>query len=62
VAVRDVDRDPLLALGAQAVGEVREVREVGLLVGHQRLGVVEQAPDQRGLAVVHRPGGRDPEH
>jgi hypothetical protein len=25
VAVRDVDRDPLLALGPQAVGEQREV-------------------------------------
>jgi hypothetical protein len=28
VAVRDVDRDALLALGAQAVGEQREVRVV----------------------------------
>jgi hypothetical protein len=62
VAVGDVDRDALLALGAQPVGQVREVLEVRLLVGHQRLGVVEQAPDQRRLAVVHRPRRRDPEH
>jgi hypothetical protein len=56
-AVRDVDRDALLALGAQPVGEARQVDlGVGHLVGHQRLGVVEQAADQRRLAVVDRPG------
>ena len=52
VAVGDVDRDALLALGAQAVGQVREVLEAGLLVGHQGLGVEQQAADQRRLAVV----------
>ena len=68
VAVGDVDRDALLALGAQAVGEQREVRrsrrraarEVSLdvleLVLEDRLGVVEQAADQRRLAVVDRAG------
>ena len=57
-AVRDVDRDPLLALGAQAVGEAGEVDlGVGHLVGHQRLGVVEQATDQRRLAVIDAAGG-----
>ena len=57
-AVGDVDRDALLALGAQAVGQPREV-DLGVvdLVGHQRLGVVEQPPDQGRLAVVDRAGG-----
>jgi hypothetical protein len=61
VAVRDVDRDALLALGAQAVGQAREVElavapaQVVELVGEDRLGVVEQAPDERRLAVVDRP-------
>ena len=68
VAVGDVDRDALLALGAQAVGEQREVDvavaapardrlDVLELVGEDRLGVVEQAADQRRLAVVDRAGG-----
>ena len=67
-AVGDVDRDALLALGAQAVREQREVGPVAAaaardlldvreLVGEHRLGVVEQAADQRGLAVVDRAGG-----
>ena len=61
-AVRDVDRDALLALGAQPVGEPREVDlRVGHLVGHQRLGVVEQPADQRRLAVVDRAGGGEPQ-
>ena len=70
VAVRDVDRDALLALGAQAVGQQREVevpvavarvrdlRDVLELVAQDRLGVVEQPPDQRRLPVVHRAGRR----
>ena len=64
-AVRDVDRDPLLALGAEAVGEQREVDvavaaalarllDVLELVGHDLLRVVEQPADQRRLAVVDR--------
>ena len=74
VAVGDVDRDALLALGAEAVGEEREVerrrREAPLgrgagdlleLVGEDRLGVVEQAPDEGGLAVVDGAGGREAE-
>ena len=70
VAVRDVDRDALLALGAQAVGEQREVgafvaaRGAGRLdraqlVLEDRLAVEEQPADQRGLAVVDRSGGGD---
>ena len=62
VAVRDVDRDALLALGAQAVGQPREVGGGADLVGHQRLGVVQQAADQRRLAVVDRPRRGDPQH
>jgi hypothetical protein len=69
VAVGDVDRDALLALGAQAVGEQREVGvavaaalggllDVLELVLEDRLGVVEQAADQGRLAVVDRPGRR----
>ena len=71
VAVRDVDRDPLLALGAQAVGEEREVdRPRGavprrrfdrahLILVH-RARVVQQPPDERALPVVHAPGRADP--
>ena len=64
-AVRDVDRDPLLALGAEAVGEQREVDvavaaalarllDVLHLVDEDLLRVVEQPADERRLAVVHR--------
>ena len=72
VAVGDVDRDPLLALGPQAVGQQRQV---GLLVAaldrglldraelvfEDRFGVVQEPPDQGRLAVVHRAGGGDPQ-
>jgi hypothetical protein len=62
-AVRDVDRDPLLALRAQAVGEEGEVHvriaaalrrflDVLHLVDEDLLRVVEQPADQRRLAVV----------
>ena len=73
VAVRDIDRDALLALGAQAVGQQRQVevpvavarvrhrRDVLELIGEDRLGVVEQPPDQRRLPVVHRAGRREPQ-
>jgi hypothetical protein len=68
VAVGDVDRDALLALGAQSVGQQREVGvavaaplrgllDVLELVLEDRLGVVEQPADQRRLAVVDRAGG-----
>jgi hypothetical protein len=65
VAVGDVDGDALLALGAQTVGQAREVElavapaQVVELVGEDRLGVVEQASDQRRLAVVDRAGRRE---
>ena len=68
VAVGDVDRDALLALGAQAVGEQGEVDVVGAapaadrldvleLVLEDRLGVVQQPADQRRLAVVDAADG-----
>ena len=68
VAVGDVDRDALLALGAQPVREQGEVRvavaapagaelDVLELVLEDRLGVVEQPADQGRLAVVDRAGG-----
>ena len=67
-AVGDVDRDALLALGAQAVGEQREVEpvdrallDVRELVGQDGLGVVEQAADQGRLAVVDAAGGGEPQ-
>jgi len=75
VAVRDVDRDALLALGLQAVDQQREV---DLLAGRavargrllrrrehvvvHRLRVVEQAADERRLAVVDAAAGEQPEH
>ncbi len=66
-AIGDVDRDPLLALGAQAVGDRREVRlapivrDVIEVVGEQRAGVEQEPADQRALAVVDGPGGRKPQ-
>ncbi len=70
VAVGDVDRDALLALGLQAVHEQREVDLVAgraplaAVGGHRRelvledlLRVVQQAADQRALAVVHAAAG-----
>ena len=73
VAVGHVDGDALLALGPQAVGEQGQV---GVLVAtvaagaldrlelvlEDGLGVVEQAPDQRALAVVDRPGRGQAQH
>ena len=64
VAVGNVDRDSLLALGAQAVGELGEVdgsvvRDRTDLVVVDVARVVEQAADQRGLAVVDAAGGAE---
>jgi hypothetical protein len=70
VAVRHVDRDALLALRAQAVGEQGEVHvavaaplgrllDVLELVLEDRLGVEQQAADQGRLAVVDRAGRRE---
>ena len=67
VAVGHVDRDALFPLGPQPVGQQRQVRldAAPLLAGaadrlelvlEDPLGVVEEAADQRGLAVVDRAG------
>src|SRR3546814_12704528 len=66
-AISDVDGDPLLAFGGEAVDEQREVdflplRSDALAVGFERgeliledhFAVVKQPPDQRRLAVVDR--------
>ncbi len=70
VAVGHVDRDALLALRAQAVGQQGEV-DVAVtlllrgpldrleLVGEDRLRVEEQSTDQGRLAVVDRAGRRE---
>jgi hypothetical protein len=68
VAVSDIDGDSLLALGAQAVGEIGEIDlaatgDVGgtlqrlELIFHEVLRVVKQAADERGLAVIHGAAG-----
>ena len=72
VAIRDVDRDPLLALGAQAIGQQREVDalvaapprhvlDVLELVLERGLGVVEQPADQGRLAIIDGAGGGEPQ-
>ena len=74
IAVGDVDRDALLALGAEAIGQQCEVElavgEPALggraghlleLIGEDRLGVVQQTTDEGRLAVVDRPGRREAE-
>ncbi len=71
-AVGDVDGDALLALGLQPVDEQREIDVVagravlprvlferGQLVLEDQLGVVEQASDQRRLAVVDGSAGEE---
>ena len=64
--VGDVDRDPLLALGAQTIGDRREIqrspaRDVVDVIGQQRPRVQQQTPDQCALAVVDRPRRRQPQ-
>ena len=72
VAVGDVDRDALLPLGAQAVGDEREVDlpesaalrrglDGGQLVVEELAGVEEQPADEGALAVVDRSDGGEPE-
>jgi hypothetical protein len=36
--------------------------ERGQLIFKDHLGIIEQPPDQRRLAVVHRPAGDEPQH
>ena len=70
IAIGDVDRDSLLAFGAQAVREQRKIDQAGRaidlallhrseLIFVNALGVVQQPADQRRFAVVHAAGGRE---
>jgi hypothetical protein len=74
VAVRDVDRDPLLALGGEAVEQQRVVDlavararppgvglQRGQLVLEDQLRLPQQAADQRALAVVDAAAGEEAE-
>ncbi len=72
VAVRDVDRDSLLPLGFQPVGEQREVDRTGIpvlrrfldradLIFVDRPRIVEQPADERALPIVDAAGGADAE-
>jgi hypothetical protein len=72
IPVCHVDGDALLPLGPQPIGEQRQIQRVsatslgcpghgGELVGQDRLGVMQQPTDQRGLAVVDGAGGRQPQ-
>ena len=73
-AVGHVDRDALLALGGEAVDQQREVEFAALradflrvrlerreLVLEDHLRVVQQAADQRALAVVDAAAGDEPQ-
>ena len=62
VAVGHVDGDALLALGGQAIGQQGQVGlaaalHAGQVVLQHRLGVHQQAANQRALAVVHAAAG-----
>ena len=68
ITPRDVYRDPLLAFRAEPVREEREIgslkaaaladlRDVLDLIGHERLRVEEQAPEERALPIIDAAGG-----
>ena len=72
VAVRHVDGDALLPLRLQAVHEQRQVHAAALgagglavaadgvqLIFVDHLGIVQQPPDERALAVVHAAAGEE---
>src|SRR4029077_14423723 len=71
VTVGHVDRDALLALGAQPVGQQGKIQRTRAasalaclgnvleLVVEHLLGVVQEAADQRALAVIDRARGRE---
>jgi hypothetical protein len=71
VAVRDVNRDALLALCSEAVRDEGQVDDVALLIRSafdraqlifvEPVRVVEQASDERGLAVIDRTDRREPQ-
>ena len=72
ITIGNVNGDALLALRAQPVGQQRKIksaaRAVDLALLHRnnlvfvdRLRVVQQAANQRGLAIVHAARGGKPE-
>ena len=72
IAVSDVDGDALLALGAEAVDQEREVRlrqppslrralNCFVLVAEDRFRVVKQAADECGFAIVDGTCGAEPD-
>ena len=74
IAVSDIDRDALLALGLKSVdqqGEIdllaqsavpqRVAAQSGKLIVEDQLTFIEKAPDERRLAVVDRSAGQDPQ-
>jgi hypothetical protein len=74
VTVGDVDRDALLTFGFEAVGQQRQIdfvangtlifraRQCGELVAQHRFAVVQQAADQRALAIVDATRGNETQH
>src|SRR5258708_30220377 len=67
VAVSNVDGDALFALGLQPVGEQRKIEWPGRavdgtladrldLIVEGSVGIVQEASDQRGLAVIYAAG------
>jgi len=72
IAVGDINRDALLALGTQPIGQQRQIH-VGIatlpgsllnrfkLVLKNCFGVVHQAPDQGAFAVVYTACSREPQ-
>ena len=71
VTVGNIDRDTLLAFGAQTVSEVCKIHLPAAgdirrplqrlhLVFHDGLGIVQQPPDQSALAVINGTAGVKP--
>ena len=74
-AIGDVDRNSLLTFGGKAIDQQREIDFLSLAAGALRirfergeliledhLRIVEQPPDQRRFAVVHRAASDEPKH
>ncbi|RMV96151.1 hypothetical protein ALP01_05381 [Pseudomonas caricapapayae] len=75
IAIRDIDGDALLALGLQTVHQQRQIDVIASVTGLFRvsgnsfkmifvdhLGVVQQTPDQRALAVIDVATGEEAQH
>src|ERR1700685_4613212 len=73
-AVSDIDRDALLPLGLEAIYQKGKVEVIscgavtqrvlgqrGQLILENELRIMQEASDQGGLAVIHRPASEEPE-